>query len=204
MIISLLKMNRLLKYSSKLSAGLLLAAVMVSCNNANQPKVTKNDSAGAVVTANPEIVFVNSDSLVNNYKYFTDIKGKLESKSKKAQQDLTSKGNAFQKEVADYQQRAQTMNAEERAATEQRLARKQQELAAFNQNASSSLANESALENEKLYDKVADYLKVYAKKKGYKLVLTYSKSNPSLLFADESLDVTREVVKGLNEEYSKK
>jgi len=197
-------MNRLLKYSSKLSAGLLLAAVMVSCNNANQPKVTKNDSAGAVVTANPEIVFVNSDSLVNNYKYFTDIKGKLESKSKKAQQDLTSKGNAFQKEVADYQQRAQTMNAEERAATEQRLARKQQELAAFNQNASSSLANESALENEKLYDKVADYLKVYAKKKGYKLVLTYSKSNPSLLFADESLDVTREVVKGLNEEYSKK
>ncbi len=204
MIISLLKMNRLLKYSSKLSAGLLLAAVMVSCNNANQPKVTKNDSAGAVLTANPEIVFVNSDSLVNNYKYFTDIKGKLESKSKKAQQDLTSKGNAFQKEVADYQQRAQTMNAEERAATEQRLARKQQELAAFNQNASSSLANESALENEKLYDKVADYLKVYAKKKGYKLVLTYSKSNPSLLFADESLDVTREVVKGLNEEYSKK
>lgn len=197
-------MNRLLKYSSKLSAGLLLAAVMVSCNNANQPKVTKNDSAGAVLTANPEIVFVNSDSLVNNYKYFTDIKGKLESKSKKAQQDLTSKGNAFQKEVADYQQRAQTMNAEERAATEQRLARKQQELAAFNQNASSSLANESALENEKLYDKVADYLKVYAKKKGYKLVLTYSKSNPSLLFADESLDVTREVVKGLNEEYSKK
>ncbi len=204
MIISLLKMNRLLKYSSKLSAGLLLAAVMVSCNNANQPKVTKNDSAGAVLTPNPEIVFVNSDSLVNNYKYFTDIKGKLESKSKKAQQDLTSKGNAFQKEVADYQQRAQTMNAEERAATEQRLARKQQELAAFNQNASSSLANESALENEKLYDKVADYLKVYAKKKGYKLVLTYSKSNPSLLFADESLDVTREVVKGLNEEYSKK
>ena len=54
---------------------------------------------------------------------------------------------------------------------------------------------------EKLYDKVADYLKGYAKEKGYKMVLTYSKGNSAILFADESLDVTKEVIKGLNEAY---
>jgi outer membrane protein len=42
-----------------------------------------------------------------------------------------------------------------------------------------------------------------AKEKGYKMVLTYSKSNPSILFADESLDVTKEVLVGLNAEYKK-
>ena len=111
------------------------------------------------------------------------------------------KSGNFQKEVAEYQQSAQTMSADARAATEQRLARKQQELATFNQNASSALANESAAENEKLYEKVAEYLKGYAKKKGYKMVLTYSKANPTVLFADESLDVTNEVVSGLNTAY---
>ncbi len=196
-------MNISFKSMSKLAAGLLMAAVVVSCNN-NKEKA--KDSTPAATTAEAKadkIVFVNSDSLVNNYDYFKEIKSKLEVKSKNAQQDLSSKGSAFQREVAEYQQKAKDMSADERASTEQRLARKQQELAAFNQNASSALANESAAENEKLYDKVAEYLKTYAKQKGYKMVLTYSKSNPSLLFADESLDVTQDVVKGLNEAYKK-
>jgi len=34
-------------------------------------------------------------------------------------------------------------------------------------------------------------------------VLTYSKANPSMLYGDDSLDVTREVLVGLNEEYKK-
>ncbi|WP_407430214.1 OmpH family outer membrane protein [Arcticibacter sp.] len=188
---------------SKLTAGLMIAAAVASCGNKEQVKTSAPATTASAAKATEPIVFVNSDSLVNNYNYFKDIKTRLEAKSKKAQQDLSSKGTAFQREVADYQQKAQGMSADERASTEQRLARKQQELEAFNQNASSALANESAGENEKLYDKVAEYLKAYAKEKGYKMVLTYSKSNPSLLFADESLDVTTEVVKGLNDKYAK-
>lgn len=184
----------------KLTAGLLtVASFIVSCNQ-DQPKTdaAKTASADKLVE---KIVYVNSDSLLENYTYFKDIRSKMESKSKKAQVDLTAKGNAFQKEVAEYQQSAQTMSADARAATEQRLARKQQELTTFNQNASSALANESAAENEKLYEKVSEYLKGYAKKKGYKMVLTYSKANPTVLYADESLDVTKEVVSGLNDVY---
>ena len=65
------------------------------------------------------------------------------------------------------------------------------------------MASEEAVENEKLYNKVAEFLKQYAKTKGYKLVLTYSKANPTVLYADESLDVTKAVVEGLNAEYKK-
>ncbi|WP_256014052.1 OmpH family outer membrane protein [Desertivirga xinjiangensis] len=195
-------MNKSLLTLSKISAGLMFAAIVVSCNK-EQPKTSTAESKAAPDKKTEEIVFVNSDSLVANADFYKDIRTKLEAKSKKAQTDLTSKGNAFQREVAEYRQNAQTMSADQRATTEQRLARKQQELEAFNQNASSALANESAAENEKLYDKVADYLKGYAKKKGYKLVLTYSKANPSVLFADESLDVTKEVTTGLNEAYKK-
>lgn len=184
----------------KLTAGLLtVASVIVSCNQ-DESKTTPAKVTSANAPAD-QIVYVNIDSLQENYNYFKDLRSKLETKSKNAQGDLTAKGNAFQKEVAEYQKSVQTMSADQRAATEQRLARKQQELETYNQNARSALANESAVENEKLYDKISAYIKDYAKKKGYKMVLTYSKGNPTVLFADESLDVTKEVLKGLNDAY---
>ena len=193
-------MKRILANLTKFTAALVLAAVVISCNK-EQPKTA---STTASVEKNAElIVFVNSDSLLNNYEYFKTIKDKFQSKSKKAQSDLSAKGTAFQREVAAYQQNAANLSAEQRAATEERLARKQQELQTFNQNAGNALASEEAAENEKLYNRVSDYLKKHAKTKGYKMVLTYSKSNPTVLFADESLDVTKEVLTGLNEEYKK-
>jgi outer membrane protein len=193
-------MKKLITSISKIAAILILSAVVVSCNK-EQSKSTGSDSAPAGVSQ--EIVYVNSDSLLTNYDYYKDVRDKFQEKSKKAQADLTAKGTAFQREVAAYQQGAAGLSAEQRANTEERLARKQQELATYNQNAGNALANEEATENDKLYNKVSDYLKVYAKSKGYKIVLTYSKSNPAVLYADESLDVTKAVVNGLNAEYKK-
>ena len=182
---------------TKITAAMVLAALVISCNKQQSKEVAAPQKKAEL------IVFVNSDSLLNNYEYFKTIKEKFQAKSKKAQTDLTSKGTAFQREVAAYQQSAPTLSAEQRASTEERLARKQQELATFNQNAGNALAGEEASENEKLYNKVSDFLKKHAKTKGYKMVLTYSKANPTVLFADESLDVTKEVVTGLNNEYKK-
>lgn len=179
-----------------------LVSVMASCQNKenNSAPAKKADTAAPAAGA-ATIVYVNSDSLLTKYQYFKDLKVKLDGKSKTAQADLAAKQQAFQREVGQYQQQQNTLPADQRAATEQRLARKQQELQAYSQNAGAALQNEQATENEKLYDKVAEYLKGYAKTKGYKMVLTYSKGNSAILFADETLDVTNEVIIGLNEAY---
>lgn len=149
------------------------------------------------------IVFVNSDSLVNNYEYFKAVKVKLEDLSQRAQAELAAKGTAFQKEVATYQKTASSLTPMQKAATEKRLAKKQQDLQVLGDNTQKQLQEESANQNTKLYDRIAAYLKTYTKLKGYKIVLTYSKANPSMLYGDESLDVTKEVVAGLNDEYKK-
>lgn len=190
--------------------GIFATAALITAFSACQNKdakttdTKKTDSTTAAVSASEKIVFVNSDSLLTKYDYFKDLKVKFEKKTSDAQKDMQAKGQAFQREVAQYQQSAQTLSADQRKSTEERLARKQQELQTYQQNAGGALQNEQATENEKLYDKVADYLKIYAKEKGYKMVLTYSKGNSAILFADESLDVTSEVIKGLNADYSKK
>ncbi|MBC6111246.1 OmpH family outer membrane protein [Pedobacter fastidiosus] len=189
--------------------GLFATAAIITTFSACQNKdtkttETKKTDSTAAVSASEKIVFVNSDSLLTKYDYYKDLKVKFEGKSKNAQSDMQAKGQAFQREVAQYQQTAGTLAADVRKATEERLARKQQELQTYQQNAGGALQNEQAAENEKLYDKVATYLKGYAKEKGYKMVLTYSKGNSAILFADESLDVTSEVIKGLNADYTKK
>jgi outer membrane protein len=185
-----------------LAAAVAIVSVMASCQD--KEKTTTAPKTGTAAVSNDEkIVYVNSDSLLNKYQYFKDLKTKMETKAKAAQNDMASKGQAFQREVAQYQAQQNTLPADQRAATEERLARKQQELQAYQQNASAALQNEQNSENVKLYDKIADYLKEYSKKKGYKMVLTYSKGNSAILFADESLDVTSEVIVGLNEAFKK-
>jgi outer membrane protein len=193
-------MKKLITNISKIAAILAITAIVVSCNK--EQSKTASSATGTSAT-NLDVVYVNSDSLLTNYEYFKAVQKTFEEKSKKAQADLQAKGAAFQREVAAYQQNAGSLSADQRASTEERLARKQQELATYNQNAGNALANEEATENEKLYNKVADFLKVHAKEKGYKIVLTYSKSNPAVLYADESLDVTKDVLAGLNAEYNK-
>lgn len=185
-----------------LAAAVAIVSVMASCQD--KEKTTTAPKSGTATVSNDEkIVYVNSDSLLNKYQYFKDLKTKMETKASAAQKDMASKGQAFQREVAQYQAQQNTLPADQRAATEERLARKQQELQAYQQNASAALQNEQNSENVKLYDKIADYLKEYSKKKGYKMVLTYSKGNSAILFADESLDVTSEVIVGLNEAFKK-
>lgn len=195
-------MKTTLKLSS-IATAVAIVSVMASCQNKETKGTTAKTTDAVAVSESEKIVYVNSDSLLTKYQYFKDLKVKLDGKSKTAQSDLVAKQDAFKREVAQYQQQANTLPADQRAATEERLARKQQELQAYSQNAGAALQNEQAAENEKLYDKVADYLKVYAKKKGYKMVLGYSKGNGTILFADESLDVTSEVIIGLNEAYKK-
>ncbi|NTD99799.1 OmpH family outer membrane protein [Agrobacterium tumefaciens] len=190
--------------------GLFAAAALITAFSACQNKdaktteTKKTDSTTAAVSVNEKIVFVNQDSLLTKYEYYKDLKNKFEKKTKDAQSDLQSKQQAYQREVTQYQQSAGTLSADQRKSTEERLGRKGQELQAYQQNAGGALQNEQAVETEKLYDKVAGYLKTYSKEKGYKMVLTFSKGNSAILFADESLDITSEVIKGLNAEYTKK
>lgn len=183
-----------------ITASIVLGSFAANAQTA--PAVTPSVKTDDVKTANT-IVFVNSDTLLNNYDYYKAVKTKLQTLSQQAQTEIATKGQAFQKEVAAYQKSASSLTPAQKAATEKRLAKKQQDLQALGQNTSQQLQDQGAEENSKLYDRIAAFLKTYTKQKGYKIVLTYSKANPSMLYGDDSLDVTKEVLVGLNEEYKK-
>ncbi|MFA1773103.1 OmpH family outer membrane protein [Rufibacter glacialis] len=203
--------------SKKLVLLAVLSASFAACKNDQAPKTTtpatSQTAAGSDSTATeaetapetvapaPEIVYVNSDSLLNQYQYFKDVKARLEAKGKRMENDLRGKATSFQKEVEQYRQTGANMTQEQRAATEQRLAQKEQQLAAQQQTSGNQLAKDENDEMKKIYEKVEAHLKKISQEKGYKMVLTYTRGNSAILYGDSSLDITKAAVKGLNEEY---
>lgn len=191
---------------SKIVLGVAAAAAFMSaCQQETKSATgtTATTAAGeSTVAAGEKIVYVNSDSLLANYAYFKEVRTRLEGKSQKAQADLRSKAEAFQKEVGQYQQNGQAMSTAQRASTEQRLQEKQQQLQALNQSTSTQLATEESEEMKKIYDNVEAYLKKLSEDKGYKMVLTYSRGNSAILYSDSTLDITPQVLTALNEQYN--
>jgi outer membrane protein len=183
--------------------ALLIAAGVSACNQ-NKPETKAAAATTAGTTAGtPEIVYINQDSLVAKYDYIKDMDKRLGDKGKAAQADVQSRQQAIQREIAEYQKAAPTMAADQRQATEQRLQRKGQEFQQYQQNAGAQVQNDQVGEQTKLYEKLVDFTKAYAKEKGYKLILTYQKGNATVLYGDPSLDVTADVIKKLNEAYAK-
>ncbi|WP_439882976.1 OmpH family outer membrane protein [Pontibacter sp. MBLB2868] len=187
----------------KLTLGLAVAtATLAACDKAdNTAAVKTTDGVAAKEAGYPDIVFVNSDSLLANYEYFKDVRERLQGKAATKEKDLRSQAEAFQKEVERYQRSAQGMTNEQRASTEQRLAQKQQQLQSLQQSSGNELVSEESDEMKKIYDQVEAYLKKMSSEMGYDMVLTYQRGNSAILYSDESRDITKEVVAGLNKEY---
>ncbi|WP_237151179.1 OmpH family outer membrane protein [Pontibacter actiniarum] len=183
----------------KMTLGLAAAsAMLVACN-----QTPNNNTAANVETAagSPDIVYVNSDSLLANYDYFKDVRDRLQTKAEQKEKDLRAQAESFQKEVQRFQQNAAGMSQQQAESTQQRLMQKQQQLQALQQSSGNELVSEESEEMKKIYDRVEEYLKQLSNEEGYKMVLTYQRGNSAILYGDSTLDITEQVVAALNKTY---
>jgi outer membrane protein len=171
-----------------------------NCTNCEAP-TTKG---GVAKTADGKsIVYVNTDSLLSKYEYFKDTQKELENKQYRLQADLAQKGKALENEAVAAERKAPTMTQAELQATQLRLQKIQSDLVAYRDNQSAALAQESAKKNEELINSIQTYLKKHNDQSKYQFVLGYSKGG-GILFADDKLEITQQILDGLNKEYKDK
>lgn len=188
---------------AKITLGLVISASIFACTQ--KPAETKTTAAAPVaVDDKATIVYVNQDTLTERYKAAIDMRKRLEEKSNSLKSQVNSKQQALQREYADAQKSAASLTQDQQQALGQKLQRDQGNFAQFQQNASAEFQNLTGEESKKLYDKIVEFSKSYAKEKGYKMVLTYQNGNATMLYGDPSLDVTADFVKKLNDAYDKK
>lgn len=165
--------------------------------------ITEVQASVGTSSALRQLAYVNSDSLLQNYDYFKDKANELEAKRAKLEAEYTNRAQGLQNEINDFQRNVQNMTMAQARAVEENLTQKQQNLIRYQQTLQQELMNDENLVNNELYDNVANYLEEYGRKNNLQLVLTYTKGS-GVLYANDSLDITQEVIVGLNAEYNKK
>lgn len=181
----------------------LLVAVVVlfylhfSSHSSSRPA---DSGSGSGAISDLKIAYINSDTVLKYYDYFKFNKEKLEAKSKKMNDDYRNRVLSLQSEIQAYQRNVSNMTLGQARSAEEDLGKKQQNLQLYEQSLSQQLMQEQDKVNKELYDRITNFLKVYGKEKGLQVVFKFDQ-NSDILFGGEPLDISQDVINGLNEQY---
>jgi len=148
------------------------------------------------------IVFVNSDSLLDQYEFYKNKKREFEASQDRIKRELKAEGEKLQEEFEQYQQQGGSMTEQQRAQKEEQLTVKQQQLMQKKDMMLSKLDDDQAKSSDELYENLHTFFKKFNKGKNFQYVLGVSKGG-GVLYANDSLDITREVLTELNKESKK-
>ena len=168
-------------------------------NSAGTPTEGSTAPVALPVTAKG-IVYINSDTLLDNIKYYQDMKNDFEAEQNRVKGELKAESDKLQADAATYQKQAIGMTDMERQQTEGNLGMRQQQLMEKKDNLLSKLDEKQGKASEELYAHISNYLHEFNKGKNYQFVLGYQKGG-GILFANDSLDITKQIIEGLNKQY---
>jgi len=148
------------------------------------------------------VVFVNIDSLNVKYDFVKVLRNDLESTGKRLQAEVIAEQSNFEKEAADFQKQvaSNTISEEKAKMVYEALMQKQQAIIEKKDRFTQQIANQELNMNLRLLDTVTNFLKRYNKTYKFDYILTY-KSAGDILIANDTLDITNDILKSLNKEY---
>ena len=185
----------------KLILTVAVAAIICSCAaNGNTNGAQQANAESKTPAAQGGIVYIQLDSLVNQYDMYNDLKSELESKVQAVQEDLTKKGRSFESAVKDFQAKIDKglLTRSQAEEQQQKLVEREQNLQGLSQQKQMELDEEEAVMMRRVMDAIQTYITKYNQDKGYALILSVP-----VLAGDPSLNITQDILAGLNEEYIK-
>ena len=150
------------------------------------------------------IVYVDLDRILTEYDMANDLRSVVETKVQNIQAEVTRRGQKLEKEVASYQEKIQKGLMTRSVAEVQGQKLQQQEID-FNNYAAQKqkeINEEQVVMMNQLGDAIQTFITKYNEEKQYAMILTNSGGAP-VIAADAALDITEDVLAGLNEEYIK-
>lgn len=191
------------KNISACALAMALAALsLTACNNSSPKMDEQPATGGSTSNGGAKIAYVEVDSLMTQYKFCKEYSLILQKKSNNARGTLTAKGKQLQTAAANFQQKLQSngfASREQAESVQATLQRQQQDLQELENRLGSELQAETDKYNNALRDSLQNFLKEYNKSKKYDLIL--SKAGDNILYAGKALDITQDVINGLNKRY---
>ena len=168
---------------------LVFAFAIISCNKST----TK--------TKEFKTAYIDTSKLMEESTEAKDIEAKYKDKSKVMGKQLESEVAKFKSEAASFKQNAQTNGqtwAQQKGAE---LQQKEQQLNYAQQAMLQQLQQESGVEMDSLVKNYRKVIKSHGKEKGYDYIYGSGDSSPSVLYAKDSYNITKEIIKIVNDKY---
>ena len=164
-----------------------IAFSIISCNKTAEVASTKT-------------AYVDTSKLMIEYTEAKDIEAKYKVKSEEMGRELEAEIAKFKAEAAGFQKNAQ-MNGQAWAQQKgAELQKREQQLQYAQQSIAQQLQQESGVEIDSVVSGVKKFIKTYGKEKGYAYIYGTGDA-ASVLYAEDKYDITKEIIKLLNDKY---
>jgi len=184
--------------------AILCAAVLLGACGQKKGEVSKEVTTPINEAGEMKVAFVLLDTLkeyCQQYKDTIDVYEKkaqsIEATLKQKEKNVVNQQQAFQRKMQQNQ-----FTSEEQAQNEyNRIMALQQQFLQDQQSLAAKLDAQTQSALKAVVDSITSFVNVYGKEKAYDFIFCKSTGIDNVLFANESYDVTEEVVKLLNERY---
>jgi len=190
-------------------ANIVLAAAVVALyvlyftgNCTKKSAIPVHGEAAADIPAG-SIVYVQIDSLINQLDLFHALRSEFETRFKKINDDLTKQARAFERDALDFQDKANKgLLLRSQIETQQaQLENRQRELQQFSQQKEMELAEEEQVLLNNVLNEIKVFLTAYNIEHNFSLIFTTSGVPGNIIIGNSALDITKDVVAGLNAKY---
>ena len=186
-----------------LVAVVVFGVLTLTEKNTASAEVTEGGEA-TEVAAKGDIVYIDLDRILMDYDMANDLRSVVETKVQNIQAEVTRRGKKLENDVIEFQNKIDKGLLTRTNAELQSQKLQQQELE-FNNYAAQKqqeINEENVVMMNQLGDAIQTFLTKYNEEKQYAMILTNSGGAP-VITADAALDITDDVLAGLNEEYIK-
>ncbi len=148
------------------------------------------------------IAYVDSDSIWENYEFVISTKKELADLELKLTNNYKAQAMGFKAEYENYLKIGATLPLNEQKKQEAVLQQKQSNLMDLEKSLGNQLLEVKQNKNIQLQDSIFAYITRFNEGPKYSFILEKSRTS-GILFANDSLNITKEVLVGLNETYTK-
>ena len=184
--------------------AVVVFGILLLTKDGSSKAETSVEGESTEVAAKGDIVYIDLDRILMEYDMANDLRSVVQTKVENIQAEINRRGQKLQNEVNSFQEKLDKGLMTRSVAEVQSQKLQQQELD-FNNYAAQKdqeINEEQLVMMNQLGDAIQTFLAKYNEEKQYAMILTNSGGAP-VIVADEALNITDDVLAGLNEEYIK-
>jgi len=154
-----------------------------------------------VFTNQQKLVYVNTGKLINEYKGMLDARDEYRKKATVWKANVDTLTSEVKRQIMRYEEDNATLSVKERKLTQDLIRTKQKQLNDYQQAINTQAQQEDEKMTSEVVRQINAYIKKYGEQGGYKIVIATTEYG-NIAYADEGLDITADVLEGLNKEYT--